>query len=142
MCPAITYIADTLTALPKESVKHFTLLKEVDGKLLKPQEELNRLVGIAVAAPSGVSQLGDSASDDSLLDPANLPRRQHFHDIRSTIQGMLLSLDEKNHVLSTAGEALNKQLARIDAAWPYLSDEISDEVRTFWKSNFLLRLVS
>jgi hypothetical protein len=42
---------------------------------------------------------------------------------------MLVSLDEKNHVISTATEALNKQLRRIDEIFPYIEREISDEAR-------------
>ncbi|EHK97050.1 putative transcriptional regulatory protein PHO23 [Glarea lozoyensis 74030] len=42
---------------------------------------------------------------------------------------MLVSLDEKNHVISTAAEALTKQLARIDDCFPYIELEISDEAR-------------
>jgi hypothetical protein len=45
------------------------------------------------------------------------------------MQNMLVSLDEKNHVISTAAEALNKQLARMDDCFPYIALEISEEAR-------------
>lgn len=63
------------------------------------------------------------------FDPANLPRRQIFQHCTFTMQNMLVSLDEKNHVISTAVEALNKQLARIDDCMPYIELEISEEAR-------------
>lgn len=43
---------------------------------------------------------------------------------------MLVSLDEKNHVISTAAEALNKQNLRIDDCFPFVKLEISEEART------------
>jgi hypothetical protein len=45
------------------------------------------------------------------------------------MSNMLVSLDEKNHVISTAAEALNKQLARIDDCFPYIELEVSEEAR-------------
>ena len=62
-------------------------------------------------------------------DPVNLPRRQLFQHVAFTMSNMLVSLDEKNHVISTAAEALNKQLARIDDCFPHIEDEISEEAR-------------
>jgi hypothetical protein len=62
-------------------------------------------------------------------DPANVPRRQLFRQCAITMQDMLVSLDEKNHVISTAAEALNRQLARLDDCLPYLEQEISEEAR-------------
>lgn len=47
--PGITHFADTMTALPKEIVKHFTLLKEVDSKLHAPEKNLFALVKQALA---------------------------------------------------------------------------------------------
>ncbi|GJD01871.1 chromatin modification-related protein [Colletotrichum higginsianum] len=35
--PAITYFSDAIAALPKELVRHFTLLKEVDAKIFAPK---------------------------------------------------------------------------------------------------------
>ena len=60
---------------------------------------------------------------------ANLPRRQLFQHCAITMQNMLVSLDEKNHVISTAAEALNKQLARLDDCFPYIELEVSEEAR-------------
>jgi hypothetical protein len=167
--PAITHFADAITALPKELVRHFTLLKEVDAKIFAPEDDLGRLVEAALNAPlperrqvveahhalgqtsapvsaqgstNGSMLNGHAGSVASVPDavdaynpksaawePANLPRRQLFQQVAFTMQNMLVSLDEKNHVISTASEALNKQLARIDDCFPYIELEISEEAR-------------
>lgn len=167
--PAITHFADAITALPKELVRHFTLLKEVDAKIFGPEEHLGNLVEAALNAPlperrqpaealqprrhtsapmSAQGSLNGSVSnghvgsvvsapdgimsydlDPAAWDPANLPRRQLFQQCAFTMQNMLVSLDEKNHVISTANEALNKQLARIDDIFPNIDFEISEEAR-------------
>ena len=168
--PAITHFADVIAALPKELVRHFTLLKEVDAKIFAPEQDLARLVDAALNTPlerrhgpdtqhtpgststpmstqeslngsqinghgKPVTSAPASGSTDSYdqavtaFDPANVHRRQLFQHCAFTMQNMLVSLDEKNHVISTAAEALNKQLARIDDCFPYIELEISDEAR-------------
>ncbi|KAL3426679.1 phd finger domain-containing protein [Phlyctema vagabunda] len=165
--PAITHFADAITALPKELVRHFTLLKEVDAKIFTPEEDLGRLVDAALNAPlperrlavdlqhraptsvpmsaqgsmSGSITNGHGGSVASLPDgvehaPAQrewgsetLPRRQLFQHCAFTMQNMLVSLDEKNHVISTAGEALTKQLARLEDCFAFIENEISEEAR-------------
>lgn len=160
--PAITSFADAITALPKELVRHFTLLKEVDAKIFAPEDALHKLVYTALhtappapsvqydptnftssqqntLVPPSVngsvinSQGGSIAGDQELLmaifDPANIPRRQLFRQCSYTMQEMLVSLDEKNHVLSTANECLAKHLRRIDELLPHIEQEISDEAR-------------
>ncbi|KAE8452515.1 hypothetical protein EG329_000418 [Mollisiaceae sp. DMI_Dod_QoI] len=166
--PAITHFADAITALPKELVRHFTLLKEVDAKIFAPEEELGKLVDAALQAPlskrpqaseahhalgptsapmsaqgslngsiinshaesaNSVLESGDAYNSNMAWDPANVPRRQLFQHCAYTMSNMLVSLDEKNHVIATAAEALNKQLARIDDCFPYIEFEISEEAR-------------
>lgn len=166
--PAVTHFADSITALPKELVRHFTLLKEVDAKIFAPEEGLFKLIDAALSAPppdparshndasssiapnsapmsaqnsnSGTvlnSQVPPVSTDESintaLFDPSNLPRRQLFRQTAFKIQEMLVSLEEKNHVISTANDALQKQLARIDDVWPHLEGEFSDEAK--WGSS-------
>ncbi len=167
--PAITHFADAITALPKELVRHFTLLKEVDAKIFAPEEDLGKLVDAALNAPppqrpqaieaqnghgptsapmsaqgsiNGSITNGQVGSVNSVPDgvdvynaanlvyePGNIQRRQLFQHCAYTMQNMLVSLDEKNHVISTAAEALSKQLARIDDCFPYIELEISEEAR-------------
>ncbi|KAF4634628.1 hypothetical protein G7Y89_g3481 [Cudoniella acicularis] len=167
--PAITHFADAVTALPKELMRHFTLLKEVDAKIFAPEDDLGKLVDAALSAPllerrqppvetqhalgpTSVPMSAQASTNGSIVngrpasvasvpdadvynfataayDPANIPRRQLFQHCAYTMQNMLVSLDEKNHVISTAAEALNKQLARIDECFPYIELEISEEAR-------------
>jgi Inhibitor of growth proteins N-terminal histone-binding len=164
--PAITYFTDVITALPKELVRHFTLLKEVDAKIFTPEEALGQLVDAALNVPlpprrnqqehpritepisaqvrapvvtngSIINSQVVTAADapdpyhpvDSTWNLADVPRRQLFRQCTYTMQEMLISLDEKNHVLSTAAEALNKQLSRLDNCFPYIEEEIGEETR-------------
>ncbi|RAL68094.1 hypothetical protein DID88_008812 [Monilinia fructigena] len=151
--PAITQFADAISALPKELVRHFTLLKEVDAKVFGPEEELARLVDIALNTPPPTTTLNypsnsrsastngnnHSASINGSLangngGPAGMVTEmqgesRHFQACASYMQNMLVSLDEKNHVISTASEALNKQLARLDQCFPYIEKEVSEEAR-------------
>ncbi|KAK6084149.1 phd finger domain-containing protein [Seiridium cupressi] len=161
--PAITHFTDAITSLPKDLVRHFTLLKEVDAKIFQPEEKLFQLVGDALksqppeshpandgsssTAPASAPMSAQNSINGSLPtapsnDPnynaalygdENLPRRQLFRETAFKIQEMLVSLEEKNHVISTANEALSKQLARIDNVWPHLESEFSDEAK--WGSN-------
>ncbi|KAK1596050.1 PHD-finger domain-containing protein [Colletotrichum navitas] len=163
--PAITYFSDAIAALPKELVRHFTLLKEVDAKIFAPEDALFKLVDAAMNAPppqprpandasssvapasapmstqnsSSGGPLGsqapptasstDGSYTTSIYDPSNFPRRQLFRQTAYKIQEMLGSLEEKNHVISTANDALQKQLSRIDDVWPYVENEFSDEAK-------------
>lgn len=161
--PAITHFADTISALPKELVRHFTLLKEVDAKIFAPEEQLFKLVAAisnsslhesrpnndasSTAPPASAPMSTQNSSSGTVLnpprassapsldaptsvfDPSNIPRRQLFRQTAFKIQEMLVSIEEKNHVLSTANEALQRQLARVEDVWPYLENEFSDEAK-------------
>ena len=164
--PAITHFADAITALPRELVRHFTLLKEVDAKIFAPEETLGQMVDTALNLPlpqskhsSGANQALELASTNPSINmgingsmanghapaiagsievhdrnadiygPGNAPRRHLFRNLAYTMQEMLVSLDEKNHVISTATEALDKHVARLKNVMPYVESEISDEAR-------------
>ena len=163
--PAITFFADTLTALPKDLVRHFTLLREVDAKICAPEEQLFELASVALdgnlngeragnnatgaaatslAQPNGLQGMVDvtmSDGDASSAAAANnaqpglsqeqllLQRRHIFRQISFKIQEMIVSLEEKNHVIGTANEALQRQIARIEDVWPHLENEFTDEAK-------------
>jgi len=156
--PAITHFTDAITSLPKDLVRHFTLLKEVDAKIFAPEEALFQLVeaalkstppeprstrdGSSSVAPASAPMSAQNSSSghpapgslneshaSTVFDPSNLPRRTLFVQTAFKIQEMLVSLEEKNHVISTANEALSKQLARINDVWPHLENEFSDEAK-------------
>jgi len=162
--PGVTHFADAITALPKELVRHFTLLKEVDAKIFAPEATLLQLLhdtlntpspdllrqpndasssAASVAAPmsahnstAGAANFPGPPSDgsaSSVFDPANIPRRTLFRDTALKIQELLVSLEEKNHVIATANDALHKQLTRIDDIWPHLESEFSEEAK--WGSS-------
>ncbi|KAI1381344.1 hypothetical protein F4677DRAFT_440557 [Hypoxylon crocopeplum] len=160
--PATTYFTDAITSLPRDLVRHFTLLKEVDAKIFAPEETLFQLVDAvlkssppeprntndassSIAAASTPMSTQNSSSgflangnpagstDDNynstVFDTSNLPRRQLFRQTAFKVQEMLVSLEEKNHVISTANEALSKHLSRINEVWPHLEAEFSDEAK-------------
>ena len=160
--PAITHFSDAITALPRELVRHFTLLKEVDAKIFAPEETLGQMVDAALKLPlpesrhhQDTNDAGTSASingsinglmasghgsaivdsieghdrNAAIFSQENIPRRQLFRQLAFTMQEMLVSLDEKNHVISTATEALDKHTARLKYVMPYVEAEISEEAR-------------
>ena len=166
-CPAITHFTDSITALPKEMVRHYTMLKEVDAKVHGPEDIAKELVNAALSStmpshkPLSESQVivssrfknrasqkttgsafKNGASNaqhreqapsqpqpHEIPDTADLPRRQLFRNMRLVMSEMLMTLDEKNHVMSTAIDGLDKQLLRCESSYPYIENEVSEEAR-------------
>ena len=168
-CPAITHFTDSITALPKEMIRHYTMLKEVDAKVHGPEEIVKELVNAALntPAPSGIFALESQAIESStsknkpslhtagsmksgeavkphhqeqallkpqtqpheIPDSTDLPRRHLFRNLRVVMSEMLMTLDEKNHVMSTAIDGLDKQLMRCESSYPYIENEVSEEAR-------------
>ena len=154
--PALTHYTDAISALPKEMIRHNTMLKEVDAKIYGPEAQLADLVNkvletppLHVSKPSN-SQVGGLSNPKSNIPSAkevgpqsdtssqpmnpnasdpNYSRRVQFRDIRSTVLEMLATLDEKNHVINTAIDCLEKQTKRCDSSFPHIEDEISEEAR-------------
>lgn len=50
--PAITHFTDAISALPKEMVRHYSMLKEVDAKICGPEEAIGQLVATALQIPA------------------------------------------------------------------------------------------
>lgn len=151
--PAITHFTDSITALPKELIRNYTMLKEVDAKIHGPEELLGQLVRGVLSAPlphhkttplthnldtirahnenitnfqlREMARSPTSAHDEGL----DLPRRQMVMNLRMVMNEMFTTLDEKNHVISNAVDELNKQLARCDSSFAHIPKEISDEAR-------------
>lgn len=173
-CPAITHFTDSITALPKEMIRHYTMLKEVDAKIYGPEESVGQLVAAALKAPAAPRKpvptecptdmtwtnadmtdiAAGSASNStapslvqapsvsgSLDDPTTPdgPRRRIFARLRMVMGEMLTTLDEKNHVMLTAIEGLDKQLARCDSSYPYIANEVSEEARLGSKTHWAYR---
>jgi hypothetical protein len=140
--PAVTHFADILTALPKEVVRHLTLFKEVDAKIFNPEQELFRLIKQAqdlpescssptAMPPAGAADAGTRSSNTAPdpFDPSNIARRQLYRQITMKLQSMIGSLEEKNHVVTAANMALDKQLARIEDVYPHVQNEFSEEAK-------------
>lgn len=160
--PAITHFTDSIAAVPKEMIRNYTMLKEVDAKIYGPEELLGQLVKDLLAAPipprkpTSLPQINEATklSSKVVLDalaqengnpnhtrsrePAppqaatpktDLPRRQMSLNLRMVMNEMLGTLDEKNHVISTAVDELSKQLARCDTSFSHIPNEISEEAR-------------
>ena len=164
--PAITHFTDSISALPKEMIRHYSMLKEVDAKICGPEEVVGQLITTTLRTPipfhrlapapqfvetarseiDGLASTAGTADNISIksvpsqievastatqeeLASRDLSRRQLFHRLRACVQEMLPTLDEKNHVLSTAVDGLDKQLTRCKSSYPYIEDEISEEAR-------------
>lgn len=151
--PAITHFTDSITALPKELIRNYTMLKEVDAKIHGPEELLGQLVRGVLSAPLPPQkvtllkhnhdairwhnentipfQLRDMARSPTTApdDGLDLPRRQVLMNLRMVMNEMFTTLDEKNHVISNAVDELNKQLARCNSSFAHISKEISEEAR-------------
>ena len=168
--PAITHFTDSITALPKEMIRHYTMLKEVDAKIHGPEQLVKELVSVALRTPippkslppttltnsesglhignerslaalnsGAVAQGGVPAApvpsqagsdwQQHLQNPAYNAYRLNMEHLRRTMKEMLTTLDEKNHVMSTANDTLKHQLERCETSYPYINDEISEEAR-------------
>lgn len=56
-------------------------------------------------------------------------RRLLFDRVRQNLSDLMMTADEKNHVISNANEELDRQMVRLDTIFPYIAGEISDEAR-------------
>ena len=154
--PAITHFTDAITALPKEMIRHYTMLKEVDAKTHGPEALLGQYLNAALKASGPLQQqtsrtqanraedpqitatsnglppadnTGNGSQPSAHDDSVNLARRGHFHNMRLAMLEMLQTLDEKSHVLNTAIDSLDRQMKRCNSSYPHIEDEISEEAR-------------
>jgi hypothetical protein len=75
--------------------------------------ELEKLEAADTTPPEGNTVLGSAET-----------RRARYHQIRAQISDLILTQDEKIHVITTAVEALQKHLARVEHAFAYVEVEI------------------
>ena len=59
----------------------------------------------------------------------NKNRRLLFDRVRHTLSDLMMTADEKNHVISNANDELNRQITRLDTVFPFIAGEVSDESR-------------
>lgn len=149
--PGLAHFTDSIAALPREMVRQFTMLKEVDAKIARPEESLTRMVGellsqprlprnnsrpypvpVATVAgwPSAASSLGASEAaavpEEQLYDPQ---RREVSLQLRMLLNNMVHTMDEKTHVMMTATDTLQGLLRRCESSWSQIETEISEETR-------------
>jgi hypothetical protein len=61
--------------------------------------------------------------------PESKSRRVLFDRVRHTLSDLMLTADEKNHVISNANDELDRQIMRLDSIFPFIAGEISEEAR-------------
>ena len=150
--PAITHFTDAADALPREVMRHFTMMKEVEAKLHASEEELSKLAdqiskvpssskpaydasvannGVHGNGPNGVEKSESGTGDEVTKtgDDADLERTQMYRQLNYTIAVMAPMLDEKIAVLSTANMTLARQLERMESSYAHIPEEVSDEAR-------------
>ncbi|GAB1203946.1 hypothetical protein APSETT445_002591 [Aspergillus pseudonomiae] len=139
--PALTHFTDAITALPREFRRHNSLLKEVDAKAWALEDNLQQLLKASSelqAAPpltqapdnAGVSQEHLATGASQAVEPQEYSNRHYLLGrVRQTLQDLMMTADEKNHVISNANDELDRQLLRLDTIFPFIAGEISDEAR-------------
>ncbi|PWY93399.1 hypothetical protein BO94DRAFT_532334 [Aspergillus sclerotioniger CBS 115572] len=141
--PALTHFTDAITALPREFRRHNSLLKEVDAKAWALEDNLLQLLKASsesqpVPYPSNPAPIIAGSVREDLLPSAlsqapesqeSKARRALFDRVRHTLSDLMMTADEKNHVISNANDELDRQLTRLDTIFPFIAGEISDEAR-------------
>jgi len=92
--------------------------------------------------PSGNAYQSDFDSNrpqpHAVVDQHSEARRRTFGTLRERLREMISILDEKNMMLSSANEALSRQLLRLDSAIPVIEEEVSEEARLGSKTHWAL----
>ncbi|EXJ54233.1 hypothetical protein A1O7_09570 [Cladophialophora yegresii CBS 114405] len=78
---------------------------------------------------AGASFDNASLASAHFSDPAVVQRRRKYHALRQSLMAVMVTMDEKNHVINNASEEMGKQIRRLDRIWPHIADEISEEAR-------------
>ena len=157
--PAIQHFTDAVDALPKEVIRHFSMLKEVEAKLHAPDDQVRRLAAMIKDLPPPVrarqppqayfpslsaqnsvdgsrhgSVVATQGSDGTTIngesnEMADRERQALFYNLNMNIIMMAPALDEKIAVLTTANQTLQRQLDRMVSSYNHIPEEVSDEAR-------------
>ena len=152
--PALTSFTDAVDALPSETIRHFTLLREVDAKACTPEAHLRDLIDAFEKCPNSedpyapdpalealnqleeqvfaqtaeaaelLAQLEKEGTASGTIAGRPETKRARAAQIRSQLQQLLVTQDEKIHVVTTANEAIQKLLSRIEQTFAYVEVEI------------------
>ncbi|KAF7586596.1 hypothetical protein BBP40_008641 [Aspergillus hancockii] len=139
--PALTHFTDAITALPREFRRHNSLLKEVDAKAWALEDNLMQLLkdsSESQAQPVDPAPKNVGAAQEDPLTrglPQALDSQDHTNrrallgQVRLALTDLMMTADEKNHVISNANDELDRQLLRLDTIFPFIAGEISEEAR-------------
>lgn len=78
---------------------------------------------------AGASIDNASLASARSTDTVSLQRRRQFHALRQNLMAVMVTMDEKNHVITKANEDVSRSIRRMEAIWPHISEEISEEAR-------------
>lgn len=83
----------------------------------------------AANSVNGASLDNASQYSSQNADHATLQRRHLYQALRHNLVQIMVTMDEKNHVINNANEDLSRHVRRLDDLWPHIADEISEEAR-------------
>jgi Inhibitor of growth proteins N-terminal histone-binding len=142
--PAITHFTDATDALPREVMRHFSMMKEVEAKLHTPDEELGKLatelsalhrsstkhptIG-ASSEQKDKDMIEQGAGSTSSPTDSTSDQSSSLRQLCYQIALMAPMLDEKIACLSTASMTLSKQLEVMESSYKYIPEEVSVEAR-------------
>ncbi|KAL8813072.1 MAG: hypothetical protein Q9200_000539 [Gallowayella weberi] len=99
--PAITHFTDAISALPKEMVRHYSMLKEVDAKICGPEEAVGQLVATALRTPAPPPMTTNAIQN---IDAARSEAETAPSTIGTADNISLKSLPSRAEVASTASQ--------------------------------------
>lgn len=86
--------------------------------------------------PSNADSTADLIVDNASLfsaksqhDLQSFEHRKLFYNLRGILTEMMVSMDEKNHLINSANEDLSRHLKRLTTIYPHIADEVSEEAR-------------
>lgn len=112
--PGLNDFTDALEALPLETVRHFTLLREIDAKCTTTTPLVADLIAKFLAIPP-------AAKDDPECAKKTEDREAMLLEIRGLIRELMPCLEEKMHVAGVAAEAVARHISRIDADYELIT---------------------
>ena len=128
----------------------------MDAKAWAPEENLQKLLVTCLAAKPSREEIVSSASalastagsvvedadnvicvvpenasnqSTATADAAQAVRKDLFSNLRHNLMIMMVTMDEKNHVINNANEELSRHLRRLNGSFPAIADEVSEEAR-------------
>lgn len=112
--PGLNDFTDALEALPLETVRHFTLLREIDAKCTTTTPLVADLIAKFLAIPP-------AAKEDPEYTKKTEDRENMLLEIRGLIRELMPCLEEKMHVAGVAAEAVARHISRIDADYDLIT---------------------